>query len=97
MAAASLADHLTRTAVAHVCNGAGVDNVDICYFAEVALYETCRTHLLANSFAICLIHLTAKRGNSECRFWGMLVVHVFLIFSGICFYWLQKSFFKERY
>ena len=86
MAAASLADHLTRTAVAHVCNGAGVDNVDICYVAEVALYETCCAHLLANSFTIGLIHLTAKRGNSECHFWGMLVVHVFLIFSGYCCY-----------
>src|SRR5260370_30696379 len=90
MAAASLADHLSRAAVAQVCNGAGVDDVDIYHFAEVALHKTCCAHLLANSFTIGLIHLTAKRGNSKCCFGCKLIDHVFLIFS--CRWLYRKRF-----
>jgi hypothetical protein len=59
MATVCLRDELTRTAVAQVSNGAGVDNVDIGNFIEVPLYKTCCAHLFADSLAISLIHLAA--------------------------------------
>src|SRR5215472_9725491 len=81
MAATGLADHLPRTAITQVGNGAGVDDVDISHFTEVALHKTCRAHLLANSFAVGLIYLAAERSNSECCFWRMLDGHVSLKLS----------------
>ncbi len=68
MAAASLADHLARTAVAQVRHGAGVDDVDICDFTEIALHKASRAHLFADGFAIGLIYLAAERGDCKgCR------------------------------
>ncbi len=79
MAATRLADELARTAVAEMGDGAGVDDVDIGNFVEVALYEACAAHLLANSFAIGLVDFAAEGRDGECCCWLRLVVHIFLV------------------
>ena len=65
MASACLGDHAARTAIAQVGNGAGIHNIDVGEIIKVALRKACRAHLLANSFAVSLVHLAAKRGNCE--------------------------------
>src|SRR5579859_1007955 len=81
MPSVSLIDERARTAVTHMGDCAGIDDIDIGDIVKVALCEARCAHLLANSLAIGLIYFAAKCGNCKCLFFYEIVMHnVLLIF-----------------